>query len=117
MIIQIHAQDFSLTDGVRDHVTRRLAYAMSHERGNVSRIVVRLHDINNFRGRMNKYCGIEVRIKGAPALIAEDVQPDLYTAIDRASERISRSVNRRLSHRNKASATSTLWQHAADEAA
>jgi ribosomal subunit interface protein len=96
MNIQIHAKDFSLTEALRAHVTRRLAYALNHGQDVVSRTSVRLTDVNGLRGGVDKSCAIEVRMKGAADLIVEDVQDDIYVAIDRASERIGRLLDRRL---------------------
>ncbi len=96
MNIQIHAQDFTLTEGLREHVTRRLTYALNHGQDIVSRIVVRLSDINGPRGGLDKRCGIEIRLKGASAVAIEDTEADLYVAIDRAAERAGRTLDRRL---------------------
>jgi len=99
MHIQIHADDFDLTEGLRDHVAKRLAYAMNHGRDIVSRIVVRLSDVNGPRGGVDKRCGIEVRLKGAPAIAINDTEADLYVAIDRAAERTGRTLDRRIARR------------------
>ncbi len=101
MNLQIQTRDFTLTDGLRQHVATRLAYALNHGRDLIRRIVVRLSDINGPRGGEDKCCGIEVRLKGAPALVVEDVQADLYLAIDRASERIGRTLDRHLARRRE----------------
>jgi len=77
MNIQIHAKDFSLTEALRAHVTRRLAYALNHGQDVVSRTSVRLTDVNGLRGGVDKSCAIEVRMKGAADLIVEDVQDDI----------------------------------------
>ena len=110
MNLQIKAQDFTLTDGLRQHVSTRLAYALNHGRDIVTRIVVRLSDVNGPRGGVDKCCGIEVRLKGAPALIIEDTQTDLYVAIDRASERIGRTLDRRLARQRGFPAVSMARQ-------
>lgn len=117
MNVQINAHDFTLTDGLREHVERRLTYALNHGRDVVSRVVVRLSDVNGPRGGVDKCCAIEVRIKGAPALVVEDMQSDLYVAIDRASERIGRTLDRRLSRRNDIPAVSAGRQHTPEESA
>ncbi len=101
MNLQIQAQDFILTDGLRRHVATRLEYALNHGRDIVTRIVVRLSDINGPRGGVDKCCGIEVRLKGASALVVEDTQTDLYVAINRASERIGRTFDRRLARQRE----------------
>ena len=101
MQIQIHANDFALTEGLRDHVAKRLAYAMNHGRDIVSRIVVRLSDVNGPRGGVDKRCGIEVRLKGASTIAIDDTEADLYVAIDRAAERTGRTLDRRIARRHQ----------------
>ncbi|MDP1735448.1 MAG: ribosome-associated translation inhibitor RaiA [Sulfuritalea sp.] len=101
MNIQIHAQDFALTEGLREHVARRLAYALNHGQDIVSRIVVRLSDVNGPRGGVDKRCGIEIRLKGTSAVAIEDTEADLYAAIDRAADRAGRTLDRRLSRRRE----------------
>lgn len=54
MHIQIHADDFDLTESLRDHVAKRLAYALNHGRDVVSRIAVRLSDVNGPRSGVDK---------------------------------------------------------------
>jgi putative sigma-54 modulation protein len=92
MNLQIQAQNFPLTDGLREHVSTRFAYSLNHGRDVVTRIVVRLSDVNGPRGGADKCCGIEVRLKGAPPLVVEDTQTDLYVAIDRAADRMGRAL-------------------------
>lgn len=96
MQIQIHADDFDLTEGLRDHIAKRLAYALSHGRDLVSSILVRLSDVNGPRGGVDKCCGIELRLKGTSAIAIDDTQADLYVAIDRAAERTRRTLERRI---------------------
>lgn len=96
MNVQIHTQDVVLTDELREHVHRRLAFALNHGGDTISRVVVRLSDVNGPRGGVDKRCGIEVRLKSAPALLVEELQSDLLVAIDRAAERMGRTLDRRL---------------------
>lgn len=110
MNVHIHASDFSLTDGLREHIAWRVAYATSHGRDTVSHVIVHLSDVNGTRGGVDKRCGVELRLKGAQSLVVDDVQADLYVAIDRAFERISRSLHRRLARRRGFVAVSTARQ-------
>jgi len=99
MNVQMHAQGFTLSDEVREHITRRLAYALNHGRDQVSRVVVRLADANGPRGGIDKECTIEVRLRGASAIVIEDTQAELIVAIDRAAERAGRTLDRQLNRR------------------
>jgi len=96
MQIAIHTQGFTLTPGLREHVEKRLAYALSNGDDSILRITVRLSDVNGPRGGDDKRCLIEARLKHAPAVVIEDVEADLYVAIDRAAERAGRTLARRL---------------------
>ena len=99
MQIQIHSNDFDLTDGLREHIVKRLAYSLNHGRDMITRIVVRLADVNGPRGGIDKSCGIEVRLKGASAIAIDDTQADLYVAIDRVAERTGRTLDRWIARR------------------
>lgn len=96
MHIDIRAQGFTLTRGLRDYVMKRLAYAFAHGEDSVTRLNVSLSDINGPRGGADKRCLIEARLKQAAAVVIEDVEADLYLAIDRATERAGRTLARRL---------------------
>ena len=99
MQIQIHSDDFALTEGLREHIVRRLSYSLNHGGDLISRIVVRLADVNGPKGGVDKCCGIEVRLKGRSAITIDDTQSDLYVAIDRAAERTGRTLHRRIARR------------------
>jgi ribosome-associated translation inhibitor RaiA len=47
---------------------------------------------------VDKRCLIEVRLDGLPTVVIEDIQTDMYTAIDRAVGRAARTIMRRLEH-------------------
>jgi putative sigma-54 modulation protein len=96
MLISIHSRGFPLTDAIADHVHKRLGFTLARGGNRVGRVVVRLSDLNGPRGGIDKRCLIEIRLDGLPAVVIEDVQSDLYTAIDRAVGRAGRTVNRRL---------------------
>lgn len=101
MQIQIHAESIGLTSGLHDYIAKRLAYALSHGRDEVTRIVVRLSDVNGPRGGVDKRCAIEIRLKGDSTIAIDDTQVDLYVAIDRAAERTRRTLDRRIARRQR----------------
>jgi ribosomal subunit interface protein len=96
MQIAIQAHGFSLTDALEQHVQDRLRFAFSRVSGRVRRVLVTLSDINGPRGGVDKRCLLEVRLDGLTSVVVQDIQTDLYTAIDRATGRAARSVVRRL---------------------
>ena len=111
MNVQIHASDCTLTEGLREHIAWRVAYATSQGRNEVSRIVVHLFNVNGPRGGVDKCCSVELCLKDMQSLVIEDVQADLNVAIDRAFERVSRSLHRRLAQRRDFARVSMGHQH------
>lgn len=96
MQIDIQARGFKLTEAIRQHTERRLRFAMGSMQCGSNGILVRLSDENGPRGGMDKLCLIQVTFPGASPVVIEDVQSNLYTAIDRAADRVGRTVARRL---------------------
>ena len=94
MRIEFQARNFSLTDALRSHAERRLRFALICCDDHIRRVVIRLSDINGPRGGADKRCHLQVMLAGLPAVVVEDIEADLYVAIDRATERL---VQRRIS--------------------
>lgn len=96
MQLDIQCQGFDLTEGIRTHTRRRLAFALGRTALHVTRVAVLLADINGPRGGCDKRCRIRVRLHAAIEVVVEDTESDLYTAIDRAAERVGRAVVRQV---------------------
>ncbi|WP_332669978.1 HPF/RaiA family ribosome-associated protein [Aromatoleum sp.] len=96
MQIEIHARGFVLTDGRREAVERRLRFALGRFDERPLRVTVRLSDINGPRGGEDKHCAIRVRVGGLPDIVVEDTEADLYAAVNRATERVARTLRRKL---------------------
>lgn len=96
MQIDIQARGFSLTEALDNRVHNRLGFTFLHASSRVNRVRVRLSDLNGPRGGVDKCCLVEVRLEGLPVVIVEDIQSNMYTAIDRAVGRAARTVKRRL---------------------
>jgi ribosome-associated translation inhibitor RaiA len=96
MQIVIQTRGFPLTEALENRVRTRLRFNISRLAGRVRRVIVRLSDINGPRGGVDKRCLIEVRLDGLSTVVIEDVQTDMYTAIDRATARAARTVLQRV---------------------
>ncbi len=114
MQMDIQSQGFPLTDGLRDYLMKRLAYGLNHGDEHITRVTVRLSDINGPRGGADKRCLIEVRLKAAPAVVIEDTEADLYVAIDRAAERAGRALARRLARQREFAPGPRTWREESD---
>ena len=96
MRINIQARGFELTEGLRQHTERRLQFAIDWASDEVRTVKVRFSDINGPRGGQDKCCTIQIPIAGQRDVIIKDTEADLYVAIDRAADRIERSLSRKL---------------------
>lgn len=96
MQIDIQARGFTLTEGLRAHVERRLRFALTRFQDRVVRVAVRLSDVNGPRGGVNKHCHLQARLRGLPDIVVKDTEADLYVAVDRAAERAGRTLGRYL---------------------
>lgn len=96
MQIDIQARDFSLTDALRSHAERRLSFTMTCCDDHIQRVVMRLSDINGPRGGADKRCHLRVVLDGLPDVVIEDIETDMYIAIDRATDRAGRTLVRKI---------------------
>lgn len=96
MHFDIRAHGFDLTDGLREHAERRLIYALDWAHHDVSKVSVRMSDINGPRGGNDKRCQVRISLPRVREVVVEKTDADLYVAIDRAIERTERTVARRL---------------------
>jgi len=96
MQIVIQARGFALTTGLREHIERRIRFALDWAKYHVRKVSVRLSDLNGPRGGEDKRCHIHVAIPGGADVVIEDTEADLYVAIDRAADRAGRALARRV---------------------
>jgi len=96
MQIDIQARNFSLTDALRSHAERRLRSALTCCDDHIQRVVMRLSDINGPRGGEDKRCHLQVVLRGLTNVVIEDIEADLYVAIDRATDRAGRTLVRKI---------------------
>ena len=73
-----------------------MRFGLTRQSDRILRVVVRLGDENGPRGGVDKFCRIQVHLLDSPVAVIEEIGPDLYAVIDRAADRVSRVVVKRL---------------------
>ncbi|GMV23025.1 MAG: HPF/RaiA family ribosome-associated protein [Vicinamibacterales bacterium] len=101
MTITVHARGFALTDALHAHVLRRLQSAIGRLGRGVTRVAVRLTDLNGPRGGVDKRCQVQVSLADRAALVVHDTRSDLYAAVDHATNRTGLALSRRLAARRR----------------
>jgi ribosomal subunit interface protein len=94
MELSVRGLNFDLTDAILGHVRRRLTEGLSHYAPRLRGVTVRVSDVNGPRGGTDKRCHLEVTAAGVGAIVADEVDADLYRAIDRAAARLRRQLAR-----------------------
>jgi putative sigma-54 modulation protein len=96
MHIEIRAKDFTLTDGIRLHIERRLGFALDRFSRGVRAVLVWVGDVNGHKhGADDKYCRLAVRLTRRQVVL-EERAADLYVAIDRWVHRVSKKIAREM---------------------
>jgi len=96
MKIEIRGTGMKVTGALREHVIRRLRFAVSRFGPRLRRIEVRLDDVNGPRGGIDKRCRVAVGVRSGSAIVVEEADADMYAAISRAADRTGRAVARRI---------------------
>jgi putative sigma-54 modulation protein len=92
MQVTMHINDADLVEGFNSYVERRLRFALGRFGGRLGHIAVRV----GAEGRSASQCRITAELRPFGHVEVEESDPDLFTAIDRATGRIGRLFGREL---------------------
>ncbi len=93
-MIDVQARNFTLTDAIESHVREKLEPMINKFGDRILKIIVHLSDDNGPKGGVDKHCHIHVDMKKLPTVVIEDLEENLYTAIDNACHRAERAVRK-----------------------
>lgn len=96
MEIEIRIQGTDLADAIRQYAARRIRFALGRFAPRVDRVTVRISDINGVRGGVDQCCHVSVEFPPKGQVVVDQVDADLFTAIDRASERSGEALRREI---------------------
>jgi ribosome-associated translation inhibitor RaiA len=94
MRLSIRARGLELSDELRDHVTRRLSFALARVSPLLRRVDVTLEDVNGPKGGIDKVCRVRARGPGLREIVVEERHSDVMAAVDVAASRAGRAVLR-----------------------
>jgi putative sigma-54 modulation protein len=95
MKIHIRKRNVEVTKILRAHVESRLGLALGRFGERIGRVIVRFSDTDGHRSGLDKRCQIDVGLRPRSVRV-EDMDVDLFVAVDNATDRVSRSVARAL---------------------
>lgn len=99
MRIEVRGRSGLLCDPLRAYTERRLRFAVGRFASRIERLTVRVDDVNGPKGGVDKECEIVVKLVPWGGLKVEERDVDLYLAVDRATDRLRRSVAREVRRR------------------
>lgn len=94
MEIEIRIQGTDLAEAIRRYAARRIQCALGRFAPRMGRVVLRISDVNGLRGGVDQCCHITAELPAKGQVVVDQVDADLFTAIDRASERIGEALRR-----------------------
>lgn len=101
MKVELRFEGLAPTVTLRAHVHRRLGLALDRFRDQIQWARVWLRDINGPRGGADKYCQVQVRVKGGSDIILHERRTDTLSALDIAAGRVMQVVARQLARQRR----------------
>ncbi|WP_151632023.1 HPF/RaiA family ribosome-associated protein [Noviherbaspirillum aerium] len=92
----IVANGVKLPKVMRDHVVRRLRFALDRTQQSINAIIVRITDHNGPKGGIDKQCQIQLRIPGLPPVIVTGKAASIAEAVDVTVHRAAQVITRHL---------------------
>ena len=99
MKLSLSGRNLKLGDAMREHIERRVYFALSRFSPRVARVAVTVEDINGPRGGIDKRCRILVKLDRMEELRVESTDSEVYAAVAVAVDRMGRSVQRKVERR------------------
>lgn len=99
MQVFVSAKNFKVSETIREHIDRRLAFALDRFQREIERIDVSLADLNGPKGGLDKQCRMVAKLRSDGTLVIEDQDIDFFAVIDRAADRLGHAVQRAIDRR------------------
>ena len=97
--LDLRSPNVPISVALREHVVRRLDFAVRRFAHRIARVVVRIVDVNGPRGGPDKRCRIVAHLEGAQTALVEATDSDAYVAVSQAALRLDERVSRALTRR------------------
>jgi len=96
MLIDVFSRKLSNPQTLKSYVRRRLGFALDRFTTQITRVHVRLADINGPKGGRDKSCLVQVYFDQMPPILIESLNEDIYQAVGSAAERARRVITSRV---------------------
>jgi len=96
MRFDVRRQQVDISGSQREHLERRLHFALGRFTQAIRRVVVFLSDQNGPRGGLDKLCRLVIQPKAGNEVVVETRGGSVDDAVDQAADRASLTLARRL---------------------
>jgi ribosomal subunit interface protein len=103
MKLEISGQRIEETQGLSAHIERRLRFTLGRFGARVGRVAVTMADLHEPRGGIDKQCRMTAAIVPKGKIIVDVNDADMFSAVDRAADRLGRVVAQELERRREQS--------------
>lgn len=93
---ELRGSNVPVSPALREHVERKLDFAVRRFAHRIDRVVVRLTDVNGPKGGPDKRCRIVAHITAGAAIVVAGVDHDAYAAVGHAAIRLDEAMARAL---------------------
>ncbi len=101
MILEINTKQMGLKEDVIHEAKQLIHSALSRFEGVVSRVKVRLVDVNGPKGGVDKHCRISTKFKTTGQIIVAGQGYNYVEALNRSLDKLVRSIRREVEKRRK----------------
>ena len=101
MRLEMRGVNFELDDLLKDHIERRLRFALGRFAARIRQLTVRLTDDNGLRGGVDTRCRIAVDLVPRGEVMVEVTGDEPFALTADAAKRTGRAVRRELERRRE----------------
>ena len=101
MNVNIQSRLVELTPGLETHIYRKLHFELSRMESHITALAIIVSDVNGPKGGIDKQCLLQVSVANKGYFVIKDRQTDIYYAIDRVMQRVSRLVARKIVRKHR----------------
>ena len=96
MQFEIRGRDIDISQVLRDHIERRLGFALDRFAGRIRQVHVTLGDLNGPRCGIDKCCKLAISLDRPSTFVLESHASNVYAAIDCVADKAATCIGRRL---------------------
>ncbi len=96
MQVQICSRGIHLTERLRQHIQRRIDFALERFSQRIRKVGAQVRDLNGPRGGVDKSCQLTISLSSAATMVLEDRSESACAAVNHVVDKASTSIGGRI---------------------